>query len=217
MIVKRRAFTAALSLTGAATLLAHSPFRLTTEALANGTADNVADAATLPDMALGAIDAAVTIAEYASITCPHCAAFNENVFPKIKAAYIDTGKVRYLFREFPLDAAAIASSVLSRCIANGDPAKYFEITDALFKQQWSKVNPRDALNQVGKQAGLDEHQVGTCLQDDATFNKIVAGRIAAAARLGINSTPTFLINDDKVVGVAPFEEFDRRIKALLKD
>jgi protein-disulfide isomerase len=216
LIVKRRAFTAALSLTGAAALVGPCPFGLTTKVLANGTADNVADAATLPDMALGSVDAPVTIAEYASITCPHCAAFNENVFPKIKAAYIDTGKVRYHFREFPLDAAAIASSVLSRCIADGDPAKYFEITDALFKQQWSKVNPREALNQVGKQAGLDEHRVGACLQDETMFNKIVAGRIAAAAKLGINSTPTFLVNDDKIVGVTPFEEFDRRIKALLK-
>ena len=217
MIVKRRAFTAALSLTGAAALVGPSPFRLITDVLANGTADNVADAATLPDMALGSVDAAVTIVEDASITCPHCAAFNENVFPRIKAAYIDTGKVRYLFREFPLDPVAAASSVLSRCIANGDSAKYFEVTDTLFKQEWSKVTkPRETFNQVGKQAGLDEQQVETCLKDEALFNKIVAGRIAATTRLGINATPTFLINGDKIVGVTPFEEFDRRIKALLK-
>jgi protein-disulfide isomerase len=217
LIVERRAFTAALSLTGAAALVGPSPFRLITDVLANGTADNVADAATLPDMALGPVDAAVTIVEYASITCPHCAAFNENVFPRVKAAYIDTGKVRYLFREFPLDPVAAASSVLSRCIANGDSAKYFEVTDTLFKQEWSKVTkPRETFNQVGKQAGLDEQQVETCLKDEALFNKIVAGRIAATTRLGINATPTFLINGDKVVGVTPFEDFDRRIKALLK-
>ncbi len=78
------------------------------------------------------------------------------------------------------------------------------------------TKPRETLNQVGKLAGLDEHQVEACLQDDVLFNKIVAGRIAAAAKLGINATPTFLINDEKVVGVTSFEEFDRRIKALLK-
>jgi protein-disulfide isomerase len=217
LIIQRRAFTAALALTGGAALVGLSPFGLITDALANGTADNVAEPVLLPDMALGSADAAVTIAEYASITCPHCAAFNANVFPKIKAAYIDTGKIRYLFREFPLDPVAAASSVLSRCIANGDSAKYFEVTDALFKQEWSKVTkPRETLNQVGKLAGLDEQQVGACLQDEALFNKIVAGRIAAAAKLGINATPTFLINGEKVVGVTSFEEFDKRIKALLK-
>jgi protein-disulfide isomerase len=217
LIIKRRTFTAALSLTGVAALVGLSPFRLTTDVLANGTADNVAEPVSLPDMALGPVDAPVTIAEYASITCPHCAAFNENVFPKIKAAYIDPGKVRYLFREFPLDPVAAASSVLSRCIADGDSAKYFEVIDALFRQDWSKVTkPRETLNQIGKQAGLDEQQVGACLRDEALFNAIVAGRAYATAKLDIHATPTFLINGDKIVGETPFEEFDKRIKALLK-
>jgi protein-disulfide isomerase len=217
LIITRRALTAALSLTGAAALVGLSPFHLIADALANGTADNVADPVSLPEMALGPADAAVTITEYASITCPHCAAFNENVFPKIKAAYIDTGKIRYVFREFPLDPVAAASSVLSRCIANGDSAKYFAVTDVLFRQEWSKVtNPRETLYQVGKQAGLDEEQVGTCLKDEALFNKIVADRAYATAKIGVNSTPTFLINGDKLVGNTPFEEFDRRIKELLK-
>ena len=215
MIITRRAFTAALSLTGLAALVGLSPFRLITDALADGVAD-VAKPQSLPDMALGPADAAITMAEYASITCPHCAAFNENVFPKIKAAYIDTGKIRYVFHEFPLDPIAAASSVLSRCIANGDSAKFFAVTDMLFKQDWSKVTkPRETLNLVGKQAGLDEQQVGACLKDDVLFTKIVAERIAAA-KLGVNATPTFLVNDEKIVGMTPFEEFDRRFKALLK-
>lgn len=218
MIVTRRAVTAALSLTGVAALGGFSPFHLIGEAVANGTSDNVTnDPLSLPEMALGPADAAVTITEYASITCPHCAAFNANVFPKIKAAYIDTGKIRFVFREFPLDPVAAASSVLSRCIANGDAAKYFEVTDALFRQDWSKVTkPRETLNQIGQQAGLDEHQVGTCLKDEALFNKIVAERAYASAKLKINATPTFLINGDRIVGQTPFEEFDRRIKELLK-
>src|SRR5262249_2346419 len=157
---------------------------------ANGTAGNVTEPLSLPEIALGPADAAVTMIEYASITCPHCARFNEEVFPRIKAAYIDTGKIRYVFREFPLDPVAAASSVLSRCIANGDSAKYFEVTDQLFRQEWSKVTkPRDTLNRIGKQAGLDEQQVGTCLKDEALFNKIVAERALATSRLGINATP----------------------------
>ena len=217
MIITRRAFTAALSLTGVAALVRLSPFQLIARARANGTADNVTEQASLPEMALGPADAAVTITEYASITCPHCAAFNENVFPKIKAAYIDTGKIRYVFREFPLDPVAAASSVLSRCIANGNAAKFFAVTDVLFRQEWPKVTkPRETLNQVGRQAGLDEEQVGTCLKNEALFNRIVADRAYATTKLGINSTPTFVINGDKIVGNTPFEEFDRRIKELLK-
>jgi protein-disulfide isomerase len=206
-----------LSLTGFAALAGLSRLDLITAALANGTADDVAEPVSLPQMALGPADAAVTVTEYASITCPHCAAFNQNTFPKIKAAYIDTGKIRYVFREFPLDPVAAASSVLSRCIADGDAEKYFAVTDVLFRQDWSRwTKPRDTLNQVGKDAGLDEDQVRDCLKNEALFNRIVADRIYANAKLGIKLTPTFLINEDRIEGNAPFEEFDRRIKALLK-
>jgi protein-disulfide isomerase len=216
LIITRRAVTTALSGTGVAALIGLSPFRLITDVLATSTTDNITEPVLLPDMALGPADAAVTMAEYASITCPHCAAFNENVFPKIKTAYIDTGKIRYVFHEFPLDPIAAASSVLSRCIANGDSAKFFAVTDMLFKQDWSKVTkPRETLNLIGKQAGLDERQVETCLKDDTLFNGIVASR-TNAAKLGVNATPTFLINGEKIVGMQPFEEFDRRFKALLK-
>ena len=217
MVITRRAVITALSWTGVAALIGLSPFRLISDVLATSTTDNVTEPTLLPDMALGPADAAITMAEYASITCPHCAAFNENVFPKIKAAYIDTGKIRYVFHEFPLDPIAAASSVLSRCIANGDSAKFFAVTDMLFKQDWSKVTkPRETLNLIGKQAGLDEQQVETCLKNETLFNHIVAGRIRAAAKLGINATPTFLLNGDKIVGETSFEEFDKRIKALLK-
>jgi protein-disulfide isomerase len=143
LIVTRRAVTAALSLTGVAALTGLSRFDPITAALANGTAEDVGEAVSLPQMALGPADASVTVTEYASITCPHCAAFNENTFPKIKAAYIDTGKIRYVFREFPLDPVAAASSVLSRCIAEGDAEKYFAVTDVLFRQDWSRfTKPR---------------------------------------------------------------------------
>ena len=88
-------------------------------------AADVAKPVSLPDMALGPADAAVTITEYASMTCPHCAAFNAEVFPKIKSEYIDTGKIRYVFREFPLDIKAAAGSMLARCIAKDDAGEIF--------------------------------------------------------------------------------------------
>ena len=107
MILTRRAFNAALSLTGLAAFAGLSPLRFITQALAQSASD-VAKPVSLPDMALGPANAPVTITEFASMTCPHCAAFNENVFPKIKSTYIDTGKIRYVFREFPLDIKAAA-------------------------------------------------------------------------------------------------------------
>jgi protein-disulfide isomerase len=217
LIFTRRAVTAAVSLAGSAALFGPSPFHPIAEVMANSTADNVTEPESLPEMALGPADAAVTLTEYASITCPHCAAFNVNVFPKIKAAYIDTNKIRFVFHAFPLDPMAAASSVLSRCIADGDPEKYFALTDVLFRQEWSQVTkPRETFNLIGRQAGLDEQQVETCLRDEVLFKKIVAERVFAAAKFGINATPTFLINGDKIVGATPFEEFDKRIKALLK-
>ena len=217
MIITRRAFTAALSLTGLAALAGLSPFHLITEALADSVAD-VSKPQSLPDMGLGPKDAPVTIVEYASMTCPHCAAFNDNVFPKIKAAHIDTGKIHYVFREFPLDIKAAAGSMLSRCIAKDDPAKYFAVTDLLFKQQadWVMKNTTETLTRIGKQAGLSQQQVETCLKDQSLLDKIVADQKYASEVLKVDSTPTFFINGEKIKGETSFEEFDKRIKALLK-
>ena len=217
MIITRRAFTAALSLTGLAALVGLSPFRLITDALADGVAD-VAKPQSLPDMALGPQDASVTITEYASMTCPHCAAFNETVFPKIKAAYIDTNKIRYVFREFPLDIKAAAGSMLSRCIAKDDSAKYFAVTDLLFKQQsdWVMKNTTETLARIGKQAGLSQQAVEDCLKDQALLDKIAADQKYASEVLKVNSTPTFFLNGEMIKGETSFEEFDKRIKALLK-
>ncbi|HET7490255.1 MAG TPA: DsbA family protein [Candidatus Acidoferrales bacterium] len=217
MILTRRAFTAALSLTGLAALVGLSPLRLIANAMAQSAAD-VAKPISLPDMALGPADAPVTITEYASMTCPHCAAFNEAVFPKIKAAYIDTGKIRYVFREFPLDIKAAAASMLSRCIAKDDSAKYFAVTDLLFRSQsdWVVKNTTEALTRIGKQAGLSQQQVEDCLKDQSLLDKIVADQKYASDVLKVNSTPTFFLNGEKIKGETSFEEFDKRIKALLK-
>ncbi|MFK4509494.1 DsbA family protein [Bradyrhizobium daqingense] len=217
MIITRRAFTTMLSLTGLAALAGLSPLRFVSEAMAQAAAD-VAKPVSLPDMALGPNDAAVTITEYASMTCPHCAAFNEQVFPKIKKEYIDTGKVRYIFREFPLDIKAAAGSMLSRCIANGDASKYFAVTDMLFRQQsdWVMKNTTETLTRIGKQAGLTQQQVEACLKDQALLDKIAADQKYASDVLKVDSTPTFFINGEKIKGETSFEDFAKKINPLLK-
>jgi protein-disulfide isomerase len=218
LIITRRAFTtAALSLTALNLLGAFSPLRLITEAMAQGASD-VAKPVSLPDMALGPANATVTITEYASMTCPHCSAFNETVFPKIKSEYIDTGKVRYVFREFPLDIKAAAGSMLARCIAREDAGKYFAVIDMLFKQQndWVIKNTTETLIRIGKQAGLSQQAVEDCLKDQALLDKIAADQKFAAEVLKVNSTPTFFINGEMVKGETSFEEFDKRLKSLLK-
>jgi protein-disulfide isomerase len=215
--ITRRAFTAALSLTGLAALVGFSPLRLISGAMAQGAAD-VAKPVSLPDMALGPANASVTITEYASMTCPHCAAFNEAVFPKIKSEYIDSGKIRYVFREFPLDIKAAAGSMLARCIAKDDAPKYFTVIDLLFKQQndWVMKNTTETLTRIGKQAGLSQQAVEDCLKDQALLDKIAADQKYANEVLKVNSTPTFFVNGDMIKGETSFEEFDKKIKSLLK-
>jgi protein-disulfide isomerase len=217
LIITRRAFTTALSLTGLAVLAGLSPLRLISGAFAQSATD-VAKPQSLPDMALGPADAKVTITEYASMTCPHCAAFNDQVFPKIKAEFIDTGKVRYVFREFPLDIKAAAGSMLSRCIANGDANKYFAVTDLLFKSQsdWVMKNTTESLTRIGKQAGLSQQQVEDCLKDQALLDKIAADQKYASDVLKVDSTPTFFVNGERIKGETSIEEFEKKINPLLK-
>ena len=217
MILTRRAFNTALSLTGLAALAGLSPLRFITEAFAQSASD-VAKPVSLPDMALGPANAPVTITEFASMTCPHCAAFNENVFPKIKSTYIDTGKIRYVFREFPLDIKAAAGSMLARCIAQGDAGKYFAVIDMQFKQQndWVTKNTTETLTRIGKQAGLSQKGVEDCLKDQALLDKIAADQKYASEVLKVDSTPTFFINGEKIKGETSFAEFDKKIKSLLK-
>jgi protein-disulfide isomerase len=217
LIITRRDFTAALALTGAAAAIGLSPLKLIGEAFAQSAAD-VSKPVSLPDMVLGPKDATVTVTEYASMTCPHCAAFTKDVFPKIKEAFIDTGKIRFVFREFPLDIKAAAGSMLSRCIAKDDAAKYFAVTELLFKTQddWVMKDTAASLTRIGKQAGLSQEAVEACLKDQALLDKISADQKFANEVLKVNSTPTFFINGDKVTGETSFEEFSKKITPLLK-
>ena len=161
-------------------------------------------------MALGPADATVTIVEYAATTCPHCAAFNKDVFPKIKSEFIDTGKVRYVFREFPLNIKDLACAMLARRIAGDDSAKYFAVVDIMFRQQDRLVEKTtETLRLIGRQAGLSAQAVEDCLKDQAMLDKISADQKYAEDVLKVEGTPTFFINGDEIVGEAAFEEFDK--------
>jgi len=216
LILARRAVTAALSLSGLLVLGELSPLHPIANAMAQGAAA-VAKPVALPDMALGPADAPVTVIEYASLTCPHCAYFNKEVFPKIKSAYVDTGKIRYVFREFPRDIKDAAGAMLARSIAKDDGGKYFAIIDVLFRQQDALLEKTtETLNRVGKQAGLSQQAIDTCLKDQALLDKLSASRKFAIDVLKIPGTPTFFLNGAMVEGVPSFEEFETKLKPLLK-
>jgi protein-disulfide isomerase len=215
--ITRRTFTTALAFTGFAAAIGLSPWQLVNTANAQS-AEDLNKPSALGDMALGSKDAPVTIIEYASMTCPHCAAFTNEVFPKLKSEYVDTGKVRFIFREFPLDQVALAASALARCVAKDDAQKYFTVVDILFKQQNDLAS--DALgtiNRVGKQAGFSEQMIKDCVQGDPTIQKgILDAREYAYNKLKVNSTPSFFVNGTLVKGETSFEGFEKLIKPLLK-
>jgi protein-disulfide isomerase len=215
LMVTRRAFATALSL---AVLAGLAPPCLITDAMAqNAVAALAAKPVSLPDMALGPAKASVTIVEYASMSCPHCAAFEQNVFPMLKSKYIDAGKVRFVFREFPLDIKAAAASMLARCIAGDDSGKYFGTVELLFKQQDRLMEQtKDTLQLIGQQAGMNEQAVEACEKDQALLDKLSADQKFAFETLKVDATPTFFINGEKLKGAMSFEEIDKKIKSLMK-
>jgi protein-disulfide isomerase len=213
MLVARRALTALLLLACLAVIVRVSPLW----PIMQGKAVDVTKPVSLPDMALGAANALVTIVEYAAPTCPHCAAFDSEVFPRIKAEYIDTGKVRYVLREFPLNVKDVACAMVARRIADGDAGKYFAVVETMWRQQDRLVEKTtDTLQLIGKQAGLSAQAVEDCLKDQALLDKLNADRRFATDALKVDGTPTFFINGQIIVGEVPFEEFQRKIKPLLK-
>jgi len=171
----------------------------------------------LGDMALGSPNAPVTVTEYASMSCSHCAAFNNTVYPKLKASFIDTGKIRFVFREFPLDIKAAAGSMLARCLANGEPEKYFAAIDLLFRTQndWVSGNSPDGLKRIAIQAGLGTKGFQDCLANDEMLNAIKQTRESAIARLDVKSTPTFFVDGVRVNETGTFEALEEAITSRL--
>ncbi len=179
---------------------------------------DLAVASPLGDMALGADNAPVTIIEYASMTCPHCAHFAAVTLPELKKRYIDTGKVRYILREFPFDPLAAAGFMLARCAGKDDKNKYFAMVDALFQQQsdWVVQRPLDPLKRIAKQAGLSEQVFEQCLANQQVLDGIEVVRKHGAEKLAVDSTPTFFINGKRQTGDISMDEMEKLIQPYLK-
>jgi protein-disulfide isomerase len=163
----------------------------------------------LPDIPLGNKDAPNIVIEYASMTCPHCAHFQNDVYPDFKKKYIDTGKVRFIFREFPLDGLAVAASMLARCAG---PDRFYPMIHGLFETQKTWAVPgedgKEKLGLIAKQAGFSQEAFDKCLADKKLFDKIVEERRRANEDFGVDSTPTFFINGKRLAGGHEMSDFD---------
>lgn len=172
----------------------------------------------MQEMVLGDPDAPVTITEYASLTCPHCATFHTQVLPELKKEYIDTGKVKLVFRDFPFDRFAMSAAMLARC---SGPAKYFPFLDMLFKQQQNWIGSGEPaevmanLTRLARLAGMDEAAVKACLENEALADYVLNERLVGNKEHGVESTPTFLIGGERYAGVRRMDELRGIIDPLL--
>lgn len=169
----------------------------------------------LGDVFLGKPDAKVTIIEYASLTCSHCQTFHEKAWPVLKQKYIETGKVRFALREFPLDPLATAGFMLARCAGND---KYYPVTDLLFEQQknWAFTDkPLENLTRYAKQAGFTQESFDACLKNQSVYDAVIAVRKRGAETFKVDSTPTFFINGQMHRGALTVEELDKILAPLV--
>ncbi len=179
-------------------------------------AGNVPLAEAVAEMVMGRDDAPVTMVEYSSLACPHCAAFHRDVLPKIKEGYIDTGKVRLVYRDFPLGGLALAAAMLARC---GGRKKYFGFIEVLYRSQaqWSRAdNPRRELARVARFGGISQKDFEACLVNEPLMTDIREQAADARQKFGIDSTPTFIIEGEKVLGARSFEDCRDVIEKALK-
>lgn len=163
----------------------------------------------LEDISLGKAEAPITIVEYASMTCSHCANFHEHVLPELEQKYIDSGQVRLILREFPLDGLAVAAFMLARCAG---PDRYYPMVDALFETQKTWAMPgsdgKEKLLVIAKQAGFSKEKFDQCLADKELFDKIVETRKIAHEKFGVESTPSFFVNGKRLKGDHQLKDFE---------
>ena len=174
----------------------------------------------LGEMSLGNPSAAVTVIEYASLWCSGCGNFYRTVYPELKKRYIDTGKIHFIYRDFPLNDRGMVGSMLAHCAGRqGGRDKYFAVVDMLFERQnsWAYVKePRQPLLQLAKQAGFSEQSFSTCLADQKLLDALEAEQTRAKTTFGVASTPTFFINGTRLQGAPTIEAFAKLIDPLLK-
>ena len=169
---------------------------------------------TKDDRILGNPEAPITIVEYASLTCPHCAHFANDVLPELKKEWIDTGKARLVLRDFPLDEPALRAAMIARC---APPERYYAFADTFFaaQEKWVRSGDyREALARLAKLGGMGQAEFDTCIKNTELENKIVEGRLRATQELDVNSTPTFFVNGSKLAGAPTKEEFEKLLSGL---
>ncbi|SEV90512.1 Thioredoxin [Aliiroseovarius sediminilitoris] len=171
-----------------------------------------------PDMVMGDENAPLTVIEYASFTCPHCANFHENVFKDLKKNYIDTGKIKFVYREVYFDRFGLWAAMIARC---GGESRYFGMTDLLYSGQKEWIgdgdpgNILDNLRKIGRTAGMNDEQMDACLQDEAMVQSMVAAYQKNAAADEINSTPSFVIDGETYPNMS-YDDFAKLIDEKLE-
>lgn len=201
------AFVAVLTLAGVAPAAAQTPSK---------PAANAANllAPTPQDRILGKPDAPITIIEYASLTCPHCAHFDKEVLPKLKEKWVDTGKAKLILRDFPLDEPAMRAAMVARC---APPDRFYPLVDTFFADQDKWVTQRDyrtALERLAKLGGVGDKEFKTCISDKKLEDQVAQSRLTASQDLGVDATPTFFINGTKYNGDPTAEAFDQLLSGL---
>ena len=174
-------------------------------------AEPLPTAQALEDRVMGDPNAPVTLVEYASLACHHCADFHKKTLPQIKERFIDTGKVKLIFRDFPFDGPAFAAAMTARC---APPARYFQFVSVLFENQkiWShSANPREALARIAKLGGMSQESFDRCVDNKELFEGLRKRQLEAEQQYGIRSTPTFILGDKKITGNQPFDVFEKAL------
>jgi protein-disulfide isomerase len=166
------------------------------------------------DRVLGKPEAPITIIEYASLTCPHCAHFADAVLPKIKEQWIDTGKAKLILRDFPLDDAALHAAMIARC---APPDRFYPLVDTFFQTQdkWAVAQDwKAALQRIAQLAGIGKKKFDTCFNDKKLEDEVAQSRLNASQKLGVDATPTFYVNGTKFEGEPTLEAFKQLLTGL---
>ena len=169
------------------------------------------------ERSIGAKTAPVTMIEFASLTCPHCANFHNLVLPTLKKEYIETGKVRMVYKDFPLDQLATVAAMMARC---AKPNQYFGVINILFKsqQKWARSSdPATALAQIGRLAGISRATFDACIKSQQVFDGVMKSRNEGNEKYKVQSTPTFIVNGRKIDGGLPIEDFRKVLNKAIAD